>query len=128
MYVGVVGPNSDIRSIKTRLSQTDVMLPGPMHLVHGRLPGTELRTYSLQDKSPAMLTAVVYPYCARITLYVVASDMPSSMSCACHYIFNRAVLGIEPRTSRTQSENHTTRPNSHKDPDYRQRPIVFPVV
>ena len=24
----------------------------------------------------------------------------------------RAVLGIEPRTSRTQSENHTTRPNS----------------
>ena len=26
---------------------------------------------------------------------------------------NRAVLGIEPRTSRTRSENHTTRPNSH---------------
>src|SRR5680860_117514 len=25
---------------------------------------------------------------------------------------NRAVLGIEPRTSRTLSENHTTRPNS----------------
>ena len=25
----------------------------------------------------------------------------------------RAVLGIEPRTSRTQSENHATRPNSH---------------
>ena len=25
---------------------------------------------------------------------------------------NRAVLGIEPRTSRTQSENHATRPNS----------------
>ena len=24
-----------------------------------------------------------------------------------------AVLGIEPRTSRTLSENHTTRPNSH---------------
>ena len=25
----------------------------------------------------------------------------------------RAVLGIEPRTSRTRSENHATRPNSH---------------
>ena len=25
----------------------------------------------------------------------------------------RAVLGIEPRTSRTLSENHATRPNSH---------------
>eukprot|EP01053_Blabericola_migrator_P012489 Blabericola_migrator_1__12488@NODE_78_length_15130_cov_126_174401_g70_i0_p13_GENE_NODE_78_length_15130_cov_126_174401_g70_i0NODE_78_length_15130_cov_126_174401_g70_i0_p13_ORF_typecomplete_len101_score0_43TLV_coat/PF00429_19/0_0089_NODE_78_length_15130_cov_126_174401_g70_i028843186 len=25
----------------------------------------------------------------------------------------RAVLGIEPRTSCTQSKNHTTRPNSH---------------
>ena len=25
----------------------------------------------------------------------------------------RAVLGIEPRTSRTLSENHTTRPNNH---------------
>jgi hypothetical protein len=25
----------------------------------------------------------------------------------------RAVLGIEPRTSRTLSDNHTTRPNSH---------------
>ena len=27
-------------------------------------------------------------------------------------MFRRAVLGIEPRTSRTLSENHTTRPNS----------------
>ena len=29
-----------------------------------------------------------------------------------HIFSQRAVLGIEPRTSRTQSENHTTRPNS----------------
>ena len=27
----------------------------------------------------------------------------------------RAVLGIEPRTSRTQGDNHITRPNSHVD-------------
>ena len=29
-----------------------------------------------------------------------------------HATSQRAVLGIEPRTSRTRSENHTTRPNS----------------
>ena len=28
----------------------------------------------------------------------------------------RAILGIEPRTSRTLSENHTTRPNSQSLP------------
>ena len=30
--------------------------------------------------------------------------------------WQRAVLGIEPRTSRTLSENHTTRPNSQMLP------------
>ena len=30
-------------------------------------------------------------------------------------MLQRAVLGIEPRTSRTQGDNHITRPNSHVD-------------
>ena len=33
-----------------------------------------------------------------------------------HKHSERAVLGIEPRTSRTLSENHTTRPNSQMLP------------
>ena len=40
----------------------------------------------------------------------------------------KAVLGIEPRTSRTRSENHTTRPNSQLKPSGSQHctPALWP--